>query len=164
MDQSEKLSMPIKISEIKTRRGYGRKNKRKYETKSSHFSLIGTNAAGLTSKKESLFNVINIFTPSAILIQETKHKRKGALKLPGYQTFEKTRNDKGGAGLLTSVIEDLNPVLITSVNDDIEILTVQADLGKAKVRIINGYEPQEDDNHQSVLDFWQELEEEVIIL
>ena len=49
-----------------------------------------------------------------------------------------------------------------SVNNETEILTVQADLGKAKLRIINGYGPQEDDNNQAVLDFWQELEAEIM--
>ena len=40
--------------------------------------------------------------------------------------------------------------------------TAEAKLGDRKIRIINGYGPQEDDDVQDVLGFWQELEEEVI--
>ena len=56
--------------------------------------------------------------------------------------------------------EDLNPVLVTHCKDDTEILVVEADIGVK--RIINGYGPQEDDDIQDVLSFWQEFEMEVI--
>ena len=145
-----------------TRRGYGNKNKRKNISKNLNLSIVGANSAGLTSKKESLFNLINLLNPSIITIQETKHTKQGLLKIPGYQNFERIRNGKAGGGLLTSVIEDLNPVLISSAKDDVEILTVEADIGKEKIRIINGYGPQEDDDTCHVLNFWQELETEVM--
>ena len=84
------------------------------------------------------------------------------MKIPGYQTFEKIRNNKGGGGLLTTVDEDLNPVLVSDGKDEVEILVVEADLGDKKIRILNGYGPQEDEDIQNVLSFWQELETEVI--
>ena len=55
------------------------------------FSIFGQNAAGLLSKKESLFFAINSLQPSAITIQESKMKKIGLLKIPGYQIFEKIR-------------------------------------------------------------------------
>ena len=91
-----------------------------------------------------------------------KIDKKGLVKLPGYQLFEKIRESKGGGGLLTCVDKDLNPVLISSCKEDTEILTVEADLGNHELRIINVYGTQEDDNIQDVLGFWQELEGEVI--
>ena len=60
------------------------------------------------------------------------------------------------------VDEDLNPVLVSQGNDDVEILVVEANIGEKKLRIINAYGPQEDDNSQDILSFWQELEGEVI--
>ena len=39
----------------KTKRGYGKKNERKNMEKLINFSLIGTNAAGLTTKKGKFF-------------------------------------------------------------------------------------------------------------
>ena len=146
----------------KTKRGYGKKNERKNMEKLINFSLIGTNAAGLTSKKESFFSILNQFKPSVFTVQETKHTKAGCIKIPGYQTFEKVRTNKGGGGLITTVDEDLNPVLITNSKDDIEIITVQAEIGKKKIRIINGYGPQEDDDIEKVINFWQEFEVEVI--
>ena len=85
-------------SAVKHRRGYGRKNAKKVRNndKSVNFSLLGTNAAGLNPKRESLHNVINIFQPSVINIQESKLTKPGTLKLPGYQVFEKTRKNKKG--------------------------------------------------------------------
>ena len=84
------------------------------------------------------------------------------MKIPGYQAFDKVRSIKGGGGLLTMVDEDLNPVLVSQGNDDVEILVVEANIGEKKLRIINAYGPQEDDNSQDILSFWQELEGEVI--
>ena len=63
---------------------------------------------------------------------------------------------------MTSVLRDLSPILISTTKDDIEILTVEADVGFGKIRIINGYGPQEDDDINCVLNFWLELEMEVI--
>ena len=68
---------------------------------------------------------INFFQPLAITLQETKLRRMGTMKLPGYQVFEKVRNGLGG-GLLTAVEENLEPVLIsTGKKEDSEILVVQ---------------------------------------
>ena len=103
-----------------------------------------------------------MFSPSIITIQETKHKKIGTTKLPGYQTFEKVRTNKGGGGLLTAVKEDLNPVLVSQGDEEIEIIVVEADLGKKKIRIVNGYGPQEDDDVQDIFNFWQEFENKVI--
>ena len=150
------------ISKSKTKRGYGKKTERRNKTNKINLSIMGTNANGLKPKMESFYHNINKFKPSICTIQETKHNKVGIFKIPGYQTFEKLRNKKGGGGLLTSVDEDLNPVLVSNCKDDIEILTVEAKLGDRKIRIINGYGPQEDDDVQDVLGFWQELEEEVI--
>ena len=116
----------------KTKRGYGKKNIRKQSINKVNLSIIGTNAAGIKSKIDSFFSVINIHKPSIVTVQETKNTRSGLFKLPGYQTFEKVRKNKRGGGLLTAVDEDLNPVLISQCKDDIEILVVKADIGAKK--------------------------------
>ena len=41
-------------------------------------------------------------------------------------------------------------------------MTIQADLGSHKIRIINAYGPQEDDNSQKIMGFWQDIESENI--
>ena len=47
------------------------------------------------------------------------------------------------------------------MNEDIEILVVQCNIGKMNIRIINGYGPQEDDPIIKKLTFWQTLEQEI---
>ena len=130
-----------KQTKNKTRRGYGPKNKRNKTEKNQELSIIGTNSAGLTSKKESLFSLINTFKPSIITIQEIKHTKFEKIKIPGYQSFERIRRGKAGGGLLTSVIDDLDAVLIATADDDIELMTVEVGVGSEKIRIINGYGP-----------------------
>ena len=159
----EHAKKPKSKPTVKTRRGYGRKNgKRNKKGKELCFSLIGTNAAGLNPKRESFYNLINKFLPSVVTIQETKLTKTGLVKIPGYQIFEKIRKNKKGGGLLTAADDDLNPVLISSGSDENEILTIQADLGQSKIRIINAYGPQEDDGSQRTLGFWQEIESEIM--
>ena len=106
---------------VKTKRGYGRKNTRKNNEKNINLTIIGANSNGLKAKKESLFNIINQLKPSIITIQETKLRKPGQIRIPGYQNFERVRSGTLGGGLLTSILEDLNPVLISTAKDDIEI-------------------------------------------
>ena len=66
-------------------------------------------------------NSINQFKPGCILIQESKLRNKGSLKLDGYQIFELNRIGMGG-GLFTAIDENLSPVLIRPGQDNTEIL------------------------------------------
>lgn len=124
--------------EQKTRRGYGRKNRNRQRKVNQSI------ANGIQAKKESLFGNINVFRPSVITLQETKLRKTGLLRLPGYQVFEKIRSGFGG-GLLTAVDENLLPVLIsTGKCETSEILVVQLKTENHNIRIINAYGPQED--------------------
>ena len=125
------------------------------------FSILGSNANGLKAKFESLLNIINIFDrPSCITIQETKLRNSGSYKIPGYQVFQLNRHGFGG-GLLTAVHDDLAPVLVT-VDEEVELLVVQVKIGNKKIRIFNGYGPQENNPDES-LNFWSALEKEIIL-
>ena len=148
MEYGRKSNPPIKEYQKieKTRRGYGRKNriKNKNGLKNIEFNILSSNANGIQAKKESLLKNINVFQPTVITLQETKLRRLGTFKLPGYQVFEKVRSGFGG-GLLTAVNENLFPVLIsTGKCDDSEILVVQVKTANHNIRILNAYGPQED--------------------
>ena len=53
----------------RTRRGYGTKNRKNKLIKiNQNLTIVGTNSAGLTSKKESFFNLVNSLNPSIITI------------------------------------------------------------------------------------------------
>ena len=149
-----KLCLKVK----KTRRGWGAKKSRKQ----INFSILGNNSNGIKAKKDSLINTLNFFNrPSCVLLQETKLRFPGSLKIKGYQIFEKIRKGLGG-GLLTAIDEDLSPLLISSGDCDVEILVVQVQVEKEKIRIINAYGPQETENKEKIVTFWQEFEKEII--
>ena len=99
--------------------------------------------------------------PSCVTLQETKLAKNATFLLEKYQVFQKNRNGWGG-GLLTAVDPSLNPMLISSRNEDAETLTVQMQLHDRQLRVINGYGPQNDDTPQNKLNFWMGLEEEII--
>ena len=162
----EKLSIESKSTTAQpiskqTRRGYSRKIYKGGKSKSQQLVILGNNAAGINKKRESLFFLINSIKPAVLTIQETKLTQYRTLKIPGYEVFEHLRGEKEGGGLLTAVLLDLDPVIVT-VEDDIEILVVQFNLGGHKVRIINGYGPQEDDDTHKINEFWQATEVEII--
>ena len=146
-----------------TKRG-GIRSKKNRRNKSSNlvkFSIMGTNAAGLKAKLHSFRENIKLFSfPSVITVQETKYRKCANFKLENYQIFEKVRPGFGG-GLLTAINKSLDPVLIQSVNEDIEMLVVQCNIGKENVRVINAYGPQEDDAFNKKILFWQTLEQEI---
>ena len=104
-----------------TKRGGTRskKNRRNKSSKLVKFSILGTNAAGLKAKKDSLKENIRLFNfPSVITVQETKYRKCANFKLDNYQIFEKVRHGVGG-GLLTAINKSLEQVLIQAVNEDI---------------------------------------------
>ena len=147
----------IKVNK-KTRRGRGKQNKIFEET----FSIWGNNANGLKAKISSLkANIEHFQTPSCITIQETKLRQANSIKLKGYKIFEKIINGFGG-GLLTAVVEDLEPVLISDGDEESEVLVVQMKVGKQNIRLINSYGPQEDEDWPKKVLFWNTLEKEII--
>ena len=111
-----------KLLRNKTRRGWGNKNKRKMYKNSqnqTYFSIFASNANGIKGKIDSLRTNVNIFQPSCIILQETKLRFPGTIKIEGYQIFENLREGLGG-GLLTAIDNSLNPVLISTGNEDFE--------------------------------------------
>ena len=103
---------------------------------------------------------MNKLLPSAALFQETKSKKIGRLKFPGYQVFEKIRKDKCGGGLMSVVDNNLNPVLIET-NEDVEMLVVDSSLPVGSIVLINAYGPQESDTILTKVKFWGSLQKEV---
>ena len=110
--------------------------------------ILGGNAAGLLNKKDSFFRNISIFKPAAYLIQESKVTQKNKISVDDYVIFEHIRKKTVGGGVLTAVHKALNPVSVSDEIDGEEILVVEANLGKRKVRLINGYGPQESDDDE----------------
>ena len=152
-EQSEsKLSTQSKTLR-KTRRGYGRKNKKVNRPNNVKLSVFGSNINGVSSKMNSLKDNIGIFKPSIITLQETKVRKKGLVKLPGYQVYEWVRTENIGGGLMTAIDEKIDSVVITDDCSNSEILTIQIKVENLDIRIINAYGPQEDYSDEKVFSF-----------
>ena len=151
------------VKKKKNRRG-GFTRKRESNHKNPgflNFSLMGTNANGISSKLDSLQENINIFSPTVITIQETKLRRKGSILVPGFQVYESLRSENTGGGLLTAEDVNLDSAVVPSDNGNDDILTGQIRVGNLDLRVINAYGPQESCNNDAS-SFWQLLESEII--
>ena len=139
-----------------------------------NISIVGINAAGLTSKLESFDKLLYDIKPSIFLIQETK-RRIGAPKIrakniENYQVFELRReraSEEGGkglsgGGLAVGALHDLQPVLVRQGDDEVECITIEVKAGSTRIRCVNGYGPQLGDTQKRKEMFWKYLDREVL--
>ena len=123
---------------------------------------MGVNAAGLSSKMLSFKCVMQELSPSVFMIQETKLKSQGKIKIENYIVFELLRTQqKGGGGLAMGVRKELNPILIREGNDEVEALSVEIEVTNMKIRCCVGYGCQESDVIERKTRFWDYLDQDV---
>ena len=123
--------------------------------------ILGSNAAGLLNKKESFLRNIAIFKPAAYLIQESKLTQKNQVLVDDYVIFEHVRKHSGGGGVLTAVHKELNPISVSDEIEGEEIVVVEATTGGRKLRLINGYGPQETETEETRRNFFSRLDLEI---
>ena len=138
---------------IITKRGRGKKTEKL-------LSIFSTNAAGLKNKVQSFKNELKHLNCGIFTIQETHFRKKGTLKIEGFDIFESIRNKQKG-GTMIGVHKALNPVLIEQYEGDFELLVVEIEIAKEQIRIISGYGPQENWTEADRLPFFSALEVEV---
>ena len=119
-------------------------------------TLVGNNSAGLTGKLDSLKRLVQVFQPGVVMLQETKAKKPGSLKLKDFTIFEKLREKNEGGGLMTIVHNNMQPILIP--DDHSEFLEVDISGGFGSLRTINCYGPQENLSLETRTEFFLELE------
>jgi hypothetical protein len=113
---------PVQLSRPKG--GPSIRQKRHKSKFAGKFSILGNNSASLKAKKDSLKSIIKMLKfPSSITLQKTKLAKNAVFSLDKYQ-IQKNRSGMGG-GLLTAIDPILNPMLISTRNEEAEILTVQ---------------------------------------
>ena len=157
---NEQFQKTLKNNPKKIRRGRG-ESRKSINDKNSNITIIGNNCAGLTGKIESLKRTIEVFAPGVIMMQETKLKKQGKIKLKGYVIFEKYREHFNGGGLMSAVHENLNPILIADENSEFLVVDISGNFGV--IRTINCYGPQENMPLEVRSDFFIELEKRIII-
>ena len=138
-------------------------------------TIVGINAAGVTSKMESFDKMLFDMQPSVFMLQETKRKlgdpEMKAKNLINYQVFElrreKTKEEGGkglnGGGIAIGVLHDLKPVLVRQGDDETECMSVEVATGQTTFRCVVGYGPQSDDCLERKQKFWNYLDQEIQI-
>ena len=83
------------------------------------------------------------------------------MKIPNFEIFEVVRSLKTGGSILTGIHKSLKPILINS-EDELEILTVQANVGNLSCRFINAYGPSEGcSRDEKTIAFYAKLDQEI---
>ena len=119
--------------------------------------LIGINCSGLSSKMQSFRNLILNARPCIFFLQETKFKIEGKLRdFKEYQTYELIRKNKECGGLAIGALEEVEPVFISEGDDNTEVVVIEVNMG-IKIRCVNGYGPQENDQISKKKNFGKEL-------
>ena len=114
----------------------------------------------MTGKLNSLKRAIEVFNPAVIMLQETKMKKIGNIRLQGFKNFEKLRENNEGGGLMTIVHEKMDPILIP--NEHSEFLEVDISGQFGEIRTINCNGPQETLNIEARNVFFIEFETRII--
>ena len=98
------------------------------------------------------------------MLEETKLKANETMKCESsdhFNIFYLNRQNSQGGGLALGVHKEIESTLIREGNDETEMLSVQAVLGKIPVRIIVAYGPQENAPVLKKQSFWEAIEKEV---
>ena len=155
----KRKSIKINQNKIKQRKQRGRrKSKRNFE---HSLRFLGVNAAGLGSKIMTLKKVVNELSPAVFLIEETKFKNEGKLKLENYYIFERIRKNRDGGGLALGCLKELQPVWVREGDDLVEALSVEIFVKNLKIRCCVAYGFQESEKVENKENFWKYLDEEV---
>ena len=145
----------------KNRRSLRRNKKKKYK---HELVFVGVNAAGISSKLASFDDLLKTLCPSVWFMQETKMSQGGKIKTENsqkYEIFELVRETKSGGGLAIGALQDVDPVLISEGDDNVEVLVIEICASGLEIRCICGYGPQENHSLERKRLFWSRLSTEI---
>ena len=138
------------------------RRRKKHKNFNKQLRFLGVNAGGLRPKLLTFKKILNELKPSVFLIEETKYKDEGKMKIENYLIFELVRKSRdGGGGLALGCLKELNPVWVRDGGSDIEALSVVISVRKMKIRCCVAYGFQETSKIENKKKFWEYLNEEV---
>ena len=147
----------IKFNTKKVRRG--RRKSAKNISKSLRF--LGVNSAGLKSKLNTFRKVLKELQPSVFFVQESKYKEEGKLKIDNFEIFESVRKSRDGGGLVLGCLRELEPVLVSKGDEEVEAMSVEISVKQMRIRCCVAYGCQENSLLDKKVKFWNFIEEEV---
>ena len=130
----------------------GKKVEGEEKQKTKKLKILYSNANGLRSKKNSLFELVESNDIDTIALTETKCTRAGLINIPNFDTpYELIRQLKKGGHLLVASHQTINDnCLIEKGNDDAEFITTQFNNDKFEWRMILGYGFQQSDSEKKL--------------
>ena len=136
----------------------GKRNCATVATKSLVFA--GVNPAGARAKWNTWRKVIRQAEASVWTMQETQCTQINSLKMDDldFIVYEKVRNTKIGGGVAIAAKKDLNPVLISEGDDDVEAITIDIHPKNIVISCTSAYGPQQRDTIEKKTKFWEFLD------
>ena len=133
------------------------------KTRQKKLKILHSNANGLQSKKNSLFELVESNDIDIIALTERKCTREGLINIPNFDTpYELIRQSKKDGGLLVACHQTINDnCLIEKGNDDAEFITIQFNNDKFEWRMILGYGFQESDSKEKRTRFFIDIESQI---
>ena len=104
--------------------------------------MFSSNAAQLKGKLDSFKSELKETNAAIFTLQEVHFENKGKFKINDFEIFEAIRK-KAKGGTVIGVNKNLKPFLIQEYSDDFELLVVEVKAANKVIRIMSGYEPQE---------------------
>ena len=104
--------------------------------------FVGANIAGARSKWKSWKKIIKDTKASVFFVQETKCDQENKLKLEGFLVFDKVRLEKGGGGVAVAAKRELNPVLVSEAEGDLDAITIDINTKNISISCTSAYGPQ----------------------
>ena len=128
----------------RTRRGKYSKKCSKYVNSKDKLSILHTNCQAVKNKISSLQAIVNSLNVDLVTVNETHLKGNDKLKLEGYTSFTRNRQNAEKGGIATSIVDKhaVNVLKVTEGKDDEYIITRHGDFEPA-VNVINFYGKQE---------------------
>ena len=132
---------------------------------SVQWSIYHVNIRGFTSKKISLNSIVNIVRPDVITLNETHLKNNKQVKIPGYNSYSRNRQQQCSGGISTSVAnkDSVDCLKVTEGSEDNEFIVTRHGQFATPVNVINIYGEQESRiSCDKIQDKWENIMKEVV--
>ena len=108
--------------------------------------FVGVNPAGIRSKWPTWNKIIRQSGAALWTMQETKCSETNLLQMDNFIIYEKVREAKEGGGISIGTKKELNPVLISEGDSEVEAISIDIHPSKITISCTSAYGPQQLDS------------------